>query len=64
MELWTSFGEAAKTAAGFFWKSGWTFVLGYFISAMIEGDRKWQNRILKTMQKRTHPMALHNMRRP
>ena len=25
-----------KTAAGFFWKSGWAFVLGYFISAMIQ----------------------------
>ena len=32
----TSFGEAAKTALGFFWKSGWAFVLGYFISAMIQ----------------------------
>lgn len=30
------FGEAAKTAIGFFWKSGWAFVLGYFISAMIQ----------------------------
>jgi len=36
MEFWTSFGEAAVTAAGFFWKSGWAFVLGYFISAMIQ----------------------------
>jgi uncharacterized membrane protein YraQ (UPF0718 family) len=36
MEFWASFGEAAKTAAGFFWKSGWAFVLGYFISAMIQ----------------------------
>ena len=36
MEFWSSFGEAAKTAAGFFWKSGWAFVLGYFISAMIQ----------------------------
>jgi uncharacterized membrane protein YraQ (UPF0718 family) len=34
--FWASFGEAAKTAAGFFWKSGWAFVLGYFISAMIQ----------------------------
>jgi len=34
MEFWTSFGEAAKTSAGFFWKSGWAFVLGYFISAI------------------------------
>lgn len=30
------YGEAAKTAAGFFWKSGWAFVFGYFISAMIQ----------------------------
>jgi hypothetical protein len=35
-EFWVPFGEAAKTAAGFFWKSGWAFVLGYFISAMIQ----------------------------
>lgn len=35
-EFLVSFGEAAKTAAGFFWKSGWAFVLGYFISAMIQ----------------------------
>ena len=36
LEFWTPYGEAAKTAAGFFWKSGWAFVLGYFISAMIQ----------------------------
>ena len=36
MEFWALFGEAAKTALGFFWKSGWAFVLGYFISAMIQ----------------------------
>jgi len=30
------YGEAAKTAIGFFWKSGWAFVFGYFISAMIQ----------------------------
>jgi uncharacterized membrane protein YraQ (UPF0718 family) len=36
LEFWTPFGEAAKTGAGFFWKSGWAFVLGYFISAMIQ----------------------------
>jgi uncharacterized membrane protein YraQ (UPF0718 family) len=35
-EFWNSWGEASKTAAGFFWKSGWAFVLGYFISAMIQ----------------------------
>jgi len=28
--------EGARTALGFFWKSGWAFVLGYFISAMIQ----------------------------
>ena len=27
---------AAKTAVGFFWKAGWAFVLGYWISAMIQ----------------------------
>lgn len=30
------YGEAAKTALGFFWKSGWAFVLGYTVSAMIQ----------------------------
>jgi hypothetical protein len=34
--LWAWYGEAAKTAVGFFWKSGWAFVLGYTISAMIQ----------------------------
>ncbi|MGK7295645.1 MAG: permease [Candidatus Wenzhouxiangella sp. M2_3B_020] len=34
--FWASYGQAAKTAAGFFWKSGWAFVLGYSISAMIQ----------------------------
>ena len=29
------YGESAKTALGFFWKSGWAFVLGYFVSGMI-----------------------------
>ncbi len=33
---WQSYGEAAKTAVGFFWKSGWAFVLGYFVSGMIQ----------------------------
>jgi uncharacterized membrane protein YraQ (UPF0718 family) len=28
--------EGTRTALGFFWKSGWAFVLGYFISAMIQ----------------------------
>lgn len=31
--LW---GESAKTAVGFFWKSGWAFVLGYMISGAIQ----------------------------
>lgn len=35
-EFWPTYGEAAKTAAGFFWKSGWAFVLGYTISAAIQ----------------------------
>ncbi|MDX1691793.1 MAG: permease [Acidimicrobiia bacterium] len=34
--LWARYGEAAKTALGFFWKSGWAFVLGYGVSAMIQ----------------------------
>ncbi len=34
--FWQLYGEAAKTAAGFFWKSGWAFVFGYCISAMIQ----------------------------
>src|SRR5680860_1716594 len=33
LNLW---GESAKTAVGFFWKSGWAFILGYMISAMIQ----------------------------
>ncbi|MBD3388824.1 MAG: permease [Candidatus Altiarchaeales archaeon] len=33
MNLW---GEAAITSLGFFWKSGWAFILGYSISAMIQ----------------------------
>jgi uncharacterized membrane protein YraQ (UPF0718 family) len=34
--FWASYGEAAKTAVGFFWKAGWAFVLGYAVSAMIQ----------------------------
>lgn len=30
------YGEAVKTAVGFFWKSGWAFVLGYFVSGVIQ----------------------------
>lgn len=36
MDFWAIYGEAAKTAAGFFWKSGWAFVLGYAISGAIQ----------------------------
>lgn len=35
-EFWSLYGEAAKTALGFFWKSGWAFVLGYAVSSMIQ----------------------------
>lgn len=34
--IWQIYGEAAKTALGFFWKAGWAFVLGYFVSGMIQ----------------------------
>ena len=34
--FWQLYGEAAKTTVGFFWKSGWAFVFGYSISAMIQ----------------------------
>jgi len=30
------FGESSKTALGFFWKAGWAFILGYFVSGMIQ----------------------------
>ncbi len=36
MNFWQLYGEAAKTAVGFFWKAGWAFVLGYFVSGMIQ----------------------------
>src|SRR5680860_294744 len=36
MSFWQLYGEAAKTAFGFFWKSGWAFILGYWVSAMIQ----------------------------
>ena len=35
-DLWAQYGEAAKTAVGFFWKAGWAFVLGYAMSGMIQ----------------------------
>jgi uncharacterized protein len=34
--FWQLYGQAAKTALGFFWKAGWAFILGYAISAMIQ----------------------------
>jgi uncharacterized membrane protein YraQ (UPF0718 family) len=34
--IWELYGEAATTALGFFWKAGWAFVLGYWVSAMIQ----------------------------
>lgn len=36
MDLLALYAEAVRTAAGFFWKAGWAFVLGYAISAMIQ----------------------------
>ena len=36
MEYLSLYGDAARTAAGFFWKAGWAFVLGYSVSAMIQ----------------------------
>jgi len=36
VEFWQLYGEAAKTAIGFFWKAGWAFVLGYFVSGTIQ----------------------------
>ena len=35
-DFWITYGEASKTALGFFWKAGWAFVLGYAVSAMIQ----------------------------
>ncbi|MDX1639654.1 MAG: permease [Balneolaceae bacterium] len=36
MDFIELYGESAKTALGFFWKAGWAFVLGYFVSGMIQ----------------------------
>ena len=36
MSIWELYGEAAKTSVGFFWKAGWAFVMGYWVSAMIQ----------------------------
>lgn len=35
-QILETIGEISKTSLGFFWKSGWAFVLGYAISAMIQ----------------------------
>ncbi|RCW57479.1 MULTISPECIES: permease [Halanaerobium] len=35
-EFLSLYGEATITAFGFFWKSAWAFILGYFISSMIQ----------------------------
>ena len=35
-EFWTHYGLAVKTALGFFWKAGWAFIFGYFVSSMIQ----------------------------
>lgn len=32
----TAWADAARTALGFFWKAGWAFVVGYFISGAIQ----------------------------
>jgi len=34
--LFAGYGEAAVTSLGFFWKSGWAFVLGYLVSACVQ----------------------------
>ncbi len=34
--LLQKWGEASFTSFGFFWKAGWAFILGYFISSMIQ----------------------------
>src|SRR6056297_3379842 len=36
MDFISLYGESAKKELGFFWKSGWAFVLGYFVSGMIQ----------------------------
>src|SRR6056297_719169 len=36
MDFLSLYAESAKTALGFFWKAGWAFVLGYFVSGMIQ----------------------------
>ncbi|MEQ6391113.1 permease [Bacillaceae bacterium S4-13-58] len=34
--MFEQIGESAYTTLGFFWKAGWTFVLGYFISSILQ----------------------------
>ena len=34
--LASTLADGSRTALGFFWKAGWAFVLGYFVSAMIQ----------------------------
>lgn len=36
VDPWHTLGEAALTSAGFFWKAGWAFILGYAVSGMIQ----------------------------
>ena len=36
MDFWHTIGEASLTSAGFFWKAGWAFILGYAVSGMIQ----------------------------
>lgn len=36
MDFLELYANAAKTSIGFFWKAGWAFVLGYFVSAAIQ----------------------------
>lgn len=35
-EILELYAQSSKTALGFFWKAGWAFVLGYFVSGMIQ----------------------------
>jgi len=30
------YGQAVTTSLGFFWKAGWAFILGYFVSSLIQ----------------------------
>ncbi len=35
-DLLANYQQAVRTSLGFFWKAGWAFILGYFISACIQ----------------------------